>query len=188
MKLARSQVALGILAGGRASRMGGTDKALAVHEGSRLIDRALAALGNGYAGTLVSYNRDASALPTGLRVVPDLRADFPGPLAGIEALLSASDAPWVLSVPVDIDAIPEDLFERLSACGSGGQGIAARDAQGPQPLVALWQVAASRPAVSAALDSGDGAVHRLQSALGFATCDFTPSSFGNLNTPAELSR
>ena len=36
MKLARSQVALGILAGGQASRMGGTDKALAMHEGTRL--------------------------------------------------------------------------------------------------------------------------------------------------------
>jgi molybdopterin-guanine dinucleotide biosynthesis protein A len=188
MKLARSQVALGILAGGQASRMGGTDKALAMHEGARLIDRALAALGNGYAATLVSYNRDASALPTGLRAVPDLRADFPAPLAGIEDLLAATDAHWLLSVPVDIDAIPEDLFEQLSARGSGGQGIAARDAQGPQPLVALWRVAASRPAVSAALDSGDGAVHRLQSALGFTTCDFTPSRFGNLNTPAELSR
>jgi len=188
MKLARSQVALGILAGGQASRMGGTDKALAMHEGTRLIDRALAALGNGYAATLVSYNRDASALPPGSCAVPDLRANFPGPLAGIEALLAAGDAPWLLSVPVDLDAIPRNLFEQLSDLGAEGQGIAARDAEGPQPLVALWPVAASRLAVSAALDCGEGAVHRLQAALGFATCDFAPSSFGNLNTPAELSR
>jgi molybdopterin-guanine dinucleotide biosynthesis protein A len=188
MKPLRSQVALGILAGGRASRMGGTDKALAIHEGARLIDRALAALGSGYAATLVSYNRDASALPPALRAVPDLRTDFPGPLAGIEALLAACDAPWLLSVPVDLDAIPEGLFERLRDRGTEGQGIAARDAQGAQPLVALWPVAASRPAVCAALDAGEGAVHRVQSALGFAVCDFAPSSFGNLNTPADLAQ
>jgi molybdopterin-guanine dinucleotide biosynthesis protein A len=188
MKPLRSQVALGILAGGRASRMGGMDKALAVREGARLIDRALAALGTGYAATMISYNRDASALPTALRAVPDLRADFPGPLAGIEALLAACAEPWLLSVPVDFDAIPEKLFERLCEGVFEGQGVAARDAQGAQPLVALWPVVASRAAVAAALDASDGAVHRVQSELGFAVRDFTPSSFGNLNTPAELSQ
>jgi len=62
-----------------------------------------------------------------------------------------------------------------------------RETVAAQPVVALTTVAASRAAVSAALEAGDGAVHRVQATLGFATCDFTPLVFGNLNTPAALS-
>jgi len=185
MMLARPQVALGILAGGQASRMGGVDKAMARHAGESLAARTLAALGSGYATALLSYNRgDIEGLD--LRVVPDLRPDFRGPLAGIEALLANCDAPWLLSVPVDLGDIPDDLFERLRACAGEGQGVRARDADGVQPLVALWPVAASRAAVGAALDAAQGAVHRVQDALGFANCELSPWRFGNLNTPADL--
>jgi molybdopterin-guanine dinucleotide biosynthesis protein A len=184
MMLARSQVALGILAGGRASRMDGADKAMARHRGERLVDRTLAALGAGYAQILFSYNRGDA--PEGACPVPDLRADFPGPLAGIEALLAACAAPWLLSVPVDLDEIPADLFERLRDSARGGQGVRVRDAEGEQPLVALWPVKAALPAVAAALDAGDGAVHRVQSALGFAACELSPWRFGNLNSAADL--
>jgi molybdopterin-guanine dinucleotide biosynthesis protein A len=186
MMLLRSQVALGILAGGRAQRLGGADKALAMHAGSRLVDRTLAALGDGYCSALISYNREGATLPARLRVVPDRRADFAGPLAGIEALLAACESPWLLSAPVDLDEIPQDVLERLAEVAGAGQGVVARDADGAQPLVALWPVRLALPAVSAALDAGEGAVHKVQAALGFASCDFSPRRFGNLNTPKEL--
>ena len=191
MKLARPQVALGILAGGRASRMGGADKAMVLRGGERLLDRTLSALdpengdGSHFPQTLVSHNAEGG-LPAGLRRVSDLRPGFPGPLAGIEAMLAACEQAWLLSVPVDLDCIPEDLFERLRDCAREGVGASARDADGAQPLVALWPVRESRARVAAALDAGEGAVHRVQAALGFSGCDFSPFRFGNLNTPAEL--
>jgi molybdopterin-guanine dinucleotide biosynthesis protein A len=186
MMLLRSQVALGILAGGRAQRLGGADKALAMHAGSRLVDRTLGALGEDYGATLISYNRDGASLPSRVRVVKDRRAEFAGPLAGIEALLAACEAPWLLSVPVDLEEIPHNLFERLGEGAVEAKGVAARDGDGAQPLVALWPVQRALPAISAALDAGEGAVHKVQAALGFVACDFSPLRFGNLNTPAEL--
>ena len=183
----RARVSLGILAGGQARRMGGADKALLRRDGQTLVQRTLDALGGGFAQALLSYNGEsADSLPRGLRVVPDSRANFPGPLAGIEALLAAAEGDWLLTVPVDLAQLPEGLPERLLACVAGGDGVAARDADGAQPLVALWPVASSRAAVAAALDGGERAVHRVQQALGFAGCDLSPLVLGNLNTPADL--
>jgi molybdopterin-guanine dinucleotide biosynthesis protein A len=78
------------------------------------------------------------------------------------------------------------LFERLCDCTRESVGASARDADGAQPLVALWPVRESRAALAAALDAGEGAVHRVQAALGFAVCELSPLRFGNLNTPADL--
>jgi molybdopterin-guanine dinucleotide biosynthesis protein A len=182
MILPRSQVALGILAGGQARRMGGIDKALARHRGERLIDRVLAGAGEGFAQVLVSYNGSGFV---GGEAVRDLRDGHPGPLAGIEALLAACQAPWLLSLPVDIEDVPPQLCERLAECAADSTGVRARHADGDEPLVALWPVAVARVAVGAALDSGQGAVHRVQHGLGFAACAFD-GNFGNLNTPADL--
>jgi hypothetical protein len=63
--------------------------------------------------------------------------------------------------------------------------VRACNADGDEPLVALWPVAVARVAVGAALDAGQGAVHRVQDGLGFASCAFD-GNFGNLNTPADL--
>jgi molybdopterin-guanine dinucleotide biosynthesis protein A len=189
MSIARARVALGILAGGQARRFGGADKALLQVGGLTLVQRTLDALGDGFAQTLLSYNgARASALPAGLQVVPDLRGGFPGPLAGIEALLACTQAEWLLTVPVDLARIPAELVERLlAAAAAHGEGVSARDADGAQPLVALWPVASSRAAVGAALDAGERAVHRVQHILGFGRCELAPLALGNLNTPTDLA-
>jgi molybdopterin-guanine dinucleotide biosynthesis protein A len=188
MMLARSQVALGILAGGQARRLGGIDKALAHYQGQPLAHRTLAALGEGYAEAIISYNGSGGVqLPAGARCVADARPGSAGPLAGIEALLSACSSTWLLTVPVDLARVPEDLFERLAACAADGTCVRAHDADGEQPLVALWPLPRSRGAANAALDAGENAVHRLQSLLGFESCDFSPWRFGNLNTPEDFA-
>jgi molybdopterin-guanine dinucleotide biosynthesis protein A len=185
--LARARVALGILAGGQARRLGGVDKALARFRGSTLVERTLAGLGGGFAQTMLSYNGlNATSLPTAARLLADLRPGFPGPLAGIEALLSATSAGWLLTFPVDIAQIPDQLFERLLASCDGENGVSAQDGEGSQPLVALWPVASSRAAVGAALDAGERAVHRVQQILGFGVGDLAPLRLGNLNTAADF--
>ena len=183
--MSRARITLGVLAGGQALRLDGADKALRSYRGVPLAQRCLDALGSGFADTLASYN-GAGALPAPLRAVPDLRKGYPGPLGGVEALLAASSSAWLLTVPVDLVELPADLDAQLSGCVSGDHGVAARDADGSQPLVALWPVASSRAAVRAALDAGERAVHRVQQALGFAVCDLSPLRLGNLNTPADF--
>jgi molybdopterin-guanine dinucleotide biosynthesis protein A len=187
LPLERGHVALGILAGGQARRLGGADKALARHRGQTLAQGTLAALGDGFAHVLISYNgASAALLPAGARVVADLRAGFPGPLGGVEALLNATHADWLLTVPVDLADIPEHLVDRLLAACIGDNGVAVHDAEGEQPLVALWPVESSRAPVSAALNAGERGVHRVQQILNFGVCELSPLCLGNLNTPADF--
>ena len=187
---ARKEITLGILAGGRGSRLGGIDKALMELAGQSLLSRTMTALGSGFARTLISYNgTDARVLAIGASCIADQRDHFPGPLAGIESLLAAAATDWLLTVPVDLRDIPPELPEALSAELDGcvaGIGSVIRDADGLQPLVALWPVAASRPAVTAALDSGNGAAHQLLQSMHFRIFDISPLRLGNLNTHADF--
>lgn len=178
---------LGFLAGGRATRLGGVDKAWVGYHGQALIERALSALQvqHPWAARLVSANRaDARYAMLGLTVVPDRVAGFPGPLAGIDALLAACATPWLLTLPVDLRTIPPDLVASLQAAGEGG--AVAHDADGRQPLVALWPVQRARQAIAAALARSDGAVHRVATELGLEVVAFPAVAFGNFNTPQDL--
>lgn len=184
---ARDRVSLGILAGGRGARLGGVDKAFLRLRGERLLDRVLAMAGEGFADRLVSHN-DAGhpARPAlqaaGIEFVPDRRAAGEGPLSGLHALLRAGRGEWLLSLPVDLHSMPSGTIERMLAT----EGTLVRDADGLQPLVALWP---RRPALAAAEDAlaaGERAVQYLAQALQLPILVLGECRLGNLNTPADF--
>lgn len=178
----RPDVTLGLIAGGRATRLGGCDKAWLQRDGEALV----LSLARRFAPcpVLVSANRSLDRYAgQRLHAVAD-RIAGAGPLGGIDALLRACGSPWLLTVPVDAIDPPADLLERLR--GAAVDGAFAVDADGPQPLFSLWRVAAARPAVSAALAQGHFAVHAVQAMLRMPGVAWHASRFGNLNTPADL--
>ena len=76
-----------ILAGGRATRMGGGDKGLLPLGGATLLDQVIARLAPQVAGMALNANGDPARFADwGLPVLPDSVADYPGPLAGVLAL------------------------------------------------------------------------------------------------------
>jgi len=121
----------------------------------------------------------------GIGCVGDLREGGLGPLAGLEAGMQAGDLPWVLSVPVDVPRLPDDLAERLHAVAASRCGAYACDADGAQPLIALYRRDAVRSSLSRALDDGERAVHRWQAGIDLGRHDWSPLRFGNLNTPGD---
>lgn len=176
---------LGILAGGRASRLGGRDKAWLERDGVPLVLALSRRLGPGVDAVLVSANGDPSRYRAhGLDMVPDRIAGI-GPLGGLDALAGACTTSWLLTVPVDAVALVDGLLPALRA--EDGPGAWAEDDDGPQPLVALWRVDALRAALAPALASGDHAVHALQARLRMARVRFAGARFGNLNTPGDLA-
>lgn len=176
---------LGLLAGGRATRLGGLDKAWLLHGGQPQVLRLAQRYAAHTAAVLISANRNLDRYAEhGLRALADLRGDQ-GPLGGLEALSAACATPWLLTLPVDALAPPADLIERLAA--GGVHGACAVDEDGLQPLFALWQVDALQPRLAAALDEGRLAVHALQTELGMARVRYDGLRFGNLNTPDALA-
>lgn len=179
------QVTLGILAGGRATRLGGIDKAWLERDGVPQVLRLARRFALEVDAVLVSANRDFARYGAhGLATVAD-NVPAAGPIGGIEALAQACTTPWLLTLPVDLVGVNECLLQSLYAAAAG-HGASAVDEAGAQPLVALWNVVSLREGVAAAIADHDFAIHRLQQRLEMPAVRFDGVRFGNLNTPADL--
>lgn len=145
-----------ILAGGRGQRFGGLDKGWLRYNNHPLIRYAMDAISE-CDTHLISANRsihdykELNAL-----VVKDKRADFVGPLSGIESAMNASSAEWFYVVSVDVVGLSEDwldhLIEKQHQTKALWVGTHIHDRL--QPLVGLW----SRqllPMISEYLDQGE---------------------------------
>jgi len=181
-----------ILAGGRARRMGGCDKGLLPLAGRPLVEYLLTALAGQVEERLINANRNLAAYGAyGVAVIPDLRADYAGPLAGIAAGLQRARHDLLLTVPCDGPRLPADLAARLRDGLMRANALAciAHDGQRPQPTYALLH-RSLLPGIEAALARGE---YRLQSWLASVqSCpvDFSDqaAAFLNINTPEELAR
>ena len=182
--LPASQVTLGILAGGRATRLDGRDKAWLARGGTPQVLRIARRFGAECSAVCISANRDLDAYAThGLDAVSDRHPDI-GPMGGIDALLAACRTPWLLTLPVDLVDANDCLLRSLAA--AGGDGALAEDDDGLQPLVALYRVDALRDPLQQAITARQYSVQTLQAQLGLPIVRFSGFRFGNLNTPEDL--
>jgi molybdopterin-guanine dinucleotide biosynthesis protein A len=176
---------LGILAGGRATRLGGLDKAWLVRDGIPQVLRCHRAFESVTCAALVSANRTPERYRRyGLSVVADAGTGDRGPAAGLEALAAACRTVWLLTVPVDLVEFESTVAHRLMG-EAGPDGAFVRDAEGVQPLVAVWRVDALR-ATLRPLAGGAYAVHALHARLAMREVVFAGLRLGNLNRPDDL--
>ena len=190
MTTAASQITLGILAGGRATPAGRHRQGLArARRRRRRCVRWQRRFAGETAAVLVSANRDLDRYARiGLRAVADRIAGDLGPLAGLDALARACDTPWLLTLPVDLVGVNDCLLPTPASPARRRTAPIAVDDDGPQPLVALWPVAALRVAAAQAhRHAATSPCMRCRRALGMAAVRFDGVRFGNLNTPDDLA-
>jgi molybdenum cofactor guanylyltransferase len=192
-------IAAAILTGGHARRFLGRDKSrLVVDAGGRtILDRQLAMLAPVAAELLVITSAarlpDFAGLP-GARVVADAHPDT-GPLGAIVTALDAARAGAVFVIGGDMPGVPAALVTALAALhAAGGADVtAAESSRGLEPLAAIYGRAA-RPALAAALASGDLSLHRaldrvrlaVMPARDVAAFGDPDRLFRNINTPDDL--
>jgi molybdopterin-guanine dinucleotide biosynthesis protein A len=187
-----------ILAGGRATRMGGGDKGLRIVAGQRLIDHVIARLGPQCGPLAINANGDpARWVDFGLPVLPDSLPDHPGPLAGVLAGLDwAADlgATAIVTAAADTPFFPTDLVARLQGtAGPSGLCLAASpDETGRmmrQPTFGLWPTAL-RHDLRAALEGGLRKIVLWTDQHQAGTAEFTARPFDpffNVNTPEDIT-
>lgn len=147
-----------VLAGGRATRLGGAAKADLVVDGRSLLDRTLDAVAG---ATRIVVVGDVEA-PGAVVVQEEPR--FAGPAAAIGAGLAEVTSPWVLIAACDYPFVAEAVGPMLDA--RAGEGVVAVDAAGRrQHLLCVLSTSALRAAVSAQETLTDLAVHRLLAPL-----------------------
>jgi molybdopterin-guanine dinucleotide biosynthesis protein A len=162
-----------ILAGGQARRFG-SDKAQALYEGARLIDRVAVALA-AQCGSIVVCGREEP----GFTCIPDWPEAGLGPLGGLAAALrhaAMQGYAHVLSAGVDIPDLPHDLAATLA-----GEGAAIVESQ---PVVGLWPVEAG-PLLETFLAGGGRSLYRFADHIGARQVELARPLM-NVNRPEDL--
>jgi len=187
-----------VLAGGRASRMGGTDKSRIRVGGRTILERVLDRLRPQCSRVVLSAGANAARFAdTGDVLVPDSVPDYAGPLAGILAGLDwaaghTRDIEWAVSVPSDCPFLPRDLVARLHGARSeAGKPLAcAGSGRRRHPAIALWPVAMREDLRSALLSEGLRTVDEWVTRFGAGVAEW-PSDpvdpFFNVNTPDDAA-
>jgi FdhD protein len=181
-----------LLAGGRSSRLG-RDKAFLDWRGQPLYVaqlRKLASLGPERLWLSTRPEQPFPEVLEGVTRVVDAVPDL-GPLGGLQSVLAASDAPFLLVLAVDLPKMEPAFLARLR---DEGAGTVPRSEQGWEPLAALYPRAGLLDLVEAFFAAGK---RRLQDLLDEAAArglvkplDLDERSaplFANLNTPDDLA-
>ncbi|MEN0580948.1 molybdenum cofactor guanylyltransferase [Phytobacter palmae] len=179
-----------ILAGGKATRMGGQDKGLLTLKGKPLWEYVAHAMAPQVARIVISANRNQERYRvSGLLVVEDQLADFPGPLAGMLSVMRQCESEWFLFSPCDTPYIPDDLVERLSAECQDVNAVWVHDGERDHPTIALVN-RANVPLLQDYLSRGERRVMMFMREAGGHSVDFSDrkESFVNVNTPEDLAR
>lgn len=193
-----------ILAGGRGSRMGGVDKGLQSYNGLPMALHTLTRLqiGGSVGQVMINANRNLAAYESfGAAVLPDVLADYAGPLAGFLTGLERCETAYLVTVPCDTPRLPIDLVPRLARAMQDQDAeiaMAAAPEAGaegqlqlrPQPVFCLLRVSLLESLVAFTHEGGrkiDAWTARHNTVLTpFDLPGDDPRAFFNANTLAEL--
>lgn len=179
-----------VLAGGKATRMGGKDKGLLELNGQPLWQHVAGKLARQVDTVVISANRNLAVYQaSGYPVIQDSLPGFPGPLAGMLAVMQQVNSAWFLFCPCDTPTIPEDLATRLRAGLNDAPAVWVFDGERDHPAIALMHRQLI-PFLTDYLASGERRVMvALRQAGGKAVdCSDIQSAFINVNTPEDLAR
>lgn len=190
-----------ILAGGRATRMGGGDKGLLRLGDQTLLDRVIDRLAPQVAGLALNANGAAARFDgLDLPVLADSVEGYAGPLAGVLAGLdwaAEQGAETIVTAAADTPFFPGDLVPQLLLAGeSMAHPLVLAATPDPQrgtvrhPTFGLWPVAL-RDDLRAALEGGLRKVVLWTDQHGGRIAHFPVGRFDpffNVNTPEDLSR
>ena len=188
-----------ILAGGKATRMGGGDKGLLLLKDDTLLGHVIARLRPQVDEIALNANGDPQRFAhLSMAVLPDSIDGYPGPLAGVLAGLdwaAAKGASHIVTAAADTPFFPETLVADLEvAAKASGLALAGtRDGNNGKiyrhPTFGLWPVAL-RDNLRAALQDGLRKVVLWtdQHNAGLAEFPVTDTDpFFNVNTPEDLA-
>jgi molybdopterin-guanine dinucleotide biosynthesis protein A len=186
-----------IFAGGRATRLGGVNKALLDVGGAPIIERILAALGPLVDERVLLANDAALAGIAGVRLVYDPRPHA-GVLPALAAGLTCAGGEVCLAVACDMPFVSRDLFEYLLEAQRATEAdvVIPRTAGFLEPMHAVYRRQTVLRAIESALARGE---QRMISYFGdvrvrevaeeeWRALEPSGSAFFNVNTPEDLDQ
>jgi molybdopterin-guanine dinucleotide biosynthesis protein A len=179
-------LAAAILAGGRATRLGGVNKGALEVGGTPIVDRQLEALRSVTRDIFVVGPPHPLWTARGLRVVAD-EFDGGGPLAGIYTALLHSPADRTLVVGCDMPFLSPDVLSRLASVADA-EVVVARSSRGIEPLCAIYSRACAAE-IRGRLERGAYEASTLPAGFRVAEVGVARDLvFVNVNTPHDYER
>jgi molybdopterin-guanine dinucleotide biosynthesis protein A len=176
-----------VLAGGMSRRMGRPKAWLEVGD-TKLIHWMAARLGPAFSEVIVSFNEPEQLQEhVSYRLVFDRRTNA-GPLAGLEAGLTAARQEVTFVVAVDMPYVTVEVAEMAVAAARTSDAAIPRIGDRPEPVCAAYRRTALG-AITSALDAGDLKLANLAERLDVTWLEgLDPDLFRSLNTPSEYER
>lgn len=191
------QVTAAVLAGGRSVRMGVDKRALAIGDETMLsrVVRSVSAVCDSVL-VVIGAHQDASEysnLGRGVEVVADCVPDF-GPMGGLVTALTYARNPWIFLVGADMPLVCPEVVGLLCKMRGRADAVVPVTPNGPEPLLALYNIACLRPALEL-LGTPRGGPRRLLElvesvevpAAMLRQVDPNLGSLRNVNTPADYA-
>lgn len=177
-----------VLAGGRATRMGGIDKGLQRLNGKALWRHVADSLEPQVTNLVISANRNLDSWQSsGYPIITDSLNDFPGPLAGMLSVMQQIESEWFLFCPCDTPFIPSFLAERLIQQKKSSPVVWVHDGERDHPAIALVNREVTAE-LEIYLAGGERRVMVFMRKIGGHSVDFSDvkSAFINVNTLNDL--
>jgi molybdopterin-guanine dinucleotide biosynthesis protein A len=187
-------VTAAILAGGRATRLGGGDKSALLIGGVPMLERQVALLRQISPDVVIIADDTRRFARAGVPVLTDRHRQC-GPLGGLHTALRAAPSSHVLVVACDLPFLTRAFLTHLIELCEDVDAVVPRDASGQHPLCAVY---ASRlaPQLERRLDAGLRKMTDLLTTL--TVRDVGPESVArfdpggvlltNVNTPEDYDR
>lgn len=177
----------GVIAGGLGSRLSGVDKGLLIWNGETFASHIAKRLRPYTDKLIINCNRNHPEYEAiADKVVVDQDPHFLGPLAGLQALLMASDADYLLISPCDTPALPADFAPRMLDClgSSIGKMVAVTDGEREHPLHLLIPTSLASD-ITDYLARGERKMMRWIHSHQPLWCDFSDEKTGFLNVNTQ---
>ena len=183
-----------VVAGGRSTRFGDREKALARLDGRPMLAHVVAALGELTDTVVVNCRPDQQAafadaleaLDVDIQWALDEEPDE-GPLAGLATALDAVDTDRAVVLGCDMPLSDPDSLSALARRLGSSDAVVPRTDGGPEPLHAVYRVEPALTAARAALDDGERSLRALLNRLAVGFVDSVPArSLTSVDTQARL--
>lgn len=184
------------LAGGQARRMGGGDKGEITLDGQTIIAHLIARFSDAPYLFLNANGDSARFAHYGLDVVPDLMADYQGPLCGIYSAMchlkqTHPAMKWLVVLPTDAPLLPASLIDdlRQAAAQTGAKLVSVKSKGRTHPVIGLWSLSVCDALGRALLEEGVRKIDLFTSAIGchYVDYDAKQDPFLNLNRPEDVT-
>ena len=183
-----------LIAGGRATRMGGAPKGLLRVGGEPIAARSISLFLRVFGRALIVANDAAPYAALGAPVFPDLVSGRGAP-GGLHAALTAAVTPWVFAAGCDMPFLDERAIAYLAARREGADAVLVRAGGRLEPLHAFWS-RGCLPILERLLADGEPSLRDLAGAVRarvveepeWRLVDAAGRSLENANTPADAAR